>query len=229
MKKSNTDFPARIIFEDNHLLVIDKLSGELAQGDATGDEDLLVKGKRYIGEKYNKPGNVFLGLPHRLDRPTSGVVILCRTTKALQRVSIAFKERNTDKVYHCMVEGHLTDQSAKLVHYLAKNAKNNKSYCVEKSHSKGKEAALTYTVLRLFDRYTLLEICLHTGRHHQIRAQLAAIGHCVKGDVKYGARRGNGDGSICLHAYRLTLKHPVTKDDLRCVSKQYYLAMWGFI
>lgn len=208
-------------------MVLDKLSGELAQGDHTGDEDILVRGKRYLAEKYNKPGNVFLGLPHRLDRPTSGVLVLCKTGKALSRVSMDFKARDTKKIYHCLVQGKPAKPAGDLQHYLAKNAKNNKSFVVGKDDKDSKLASLSYRTIQVFDYYTLLEIQLHTGRHHQIRAQLSALKHPIKGDVKYGAKRGNRDGSICLHAYELTMKHPTKKELISFVSQMDYLKKWG--
>ncbi|TVQ76841.1 MAG: RNA pseudouridine synthase [Flavobacteriales bacterium] len=228
MKRSNIELSKRVLFEDNHLLVIDKLSGELAQGDITGDEDVLIKAKRYIAETYQKPGNVFIGLPHRLDRVTSGVLVLCRTGKALSRVSESFKNREPDKYYRCLVEGRLEPTRAMVEHFLQKNAKMNKSFCVGKESQDSKQARLQYEVLHYFDRYTFVEVKLLTGRHHQIRAQLSALGHPIKGDVKYGARRSNKDGGICLHSYRIELNHPVKKESINILSEIDFLSSWGF-
>jgi 23S rRNA pseudouridine1911/1915/1917 synthase len=225
---SSTDFSSRIVYEDNHLLIVDKLAGELAQGDKTGDEDILEKGKRYLADTYNKQGKVFLGLPHRLDRVTSGLLVLCRTSKALSRVSVMFRDREVQKYYHVMVEGKLTHETGELKHHLKKNSKLNKSFATANGSKDAKEARLSFTVLQYFDRYTLLEVELHTGRHHQIRAQFSEIGHPVKGDVKYGARRANKDMSICLQSAKVIFKHPVKDDVVEVVTKQNYLSAWGF-
>lgn len=216
----------RIIFEDNHLLVVDKLAGELVQGDATGDIDILTRAKAYIAKTYNKPGQVFMGLPHRLDRPTSGVVVLCRTSKALSRVAESFRDRLPKKTYHCLVEGLPKEPSGDLIHFLAKDGKKNKSFAT--NEKQGKRAHLSFRLLHAFDRYALLEIDLHTGRHHQIRAQLALSGRPIKGDLKYGAKRSNKNGQLCLHAHTLTIPHPTTKEDLTFTSALDYLNEWGF-
>lgn len=200
-----------ILFEDNHLIAVNKRAGDLVQGDQTGDTPLPDYLKTYIKEKYNKPGNVFLGVIHRLDRPTTGVVLFARTSKGLERMNAAFKNRETQKSYWAIVEGQL-EGSKTLVHYLKKNPKNNKSAAFLRPEEGAKEAKLTYKSLNLGDRYTLVEIELHTGRHHQIRSQLAAIGHPIKGDVKYGARRAERDKSICLHARNLKFDHPTTQE-----------------
>lgn len=223
---NSIDLADRVIFEDNHLLVVDKLAGELVQGDATGDLDILIHAKQYIAKTYNKPGKVFVGLPHRLDRPTSGVVVLCRTSKALTRIAEQFRNRVPRKTYHCLVEGKLENTRGDLIHFLKKDGRTNKSYLCHEPN--GKRAHLSYKVLTDYDRYALLEIDLHTGRHHQIRAQLAAIGHPIKGDLKYGAKRSNKDGQLCLHAYRLSLLHPTTKEEVSFYSKMDFLTNWGF-
>ena len=199
-----------IIFEDNHLIAVNKRAGDLVQGDKTGDTPLPDLLKSYLKEKFNKPGAVFLGVIHRLDRPTTGVVLFARTSKGLERRNAAFKNRETQKAYWALVEGQVTEDG-QLRHYLKKNPRNNKSIAFKREEPGSKEANLTYRVLNCGERYTLLEVDLHTGRHHQIRSQLAAIGHPIKGDVKYGARRAERDKSICLHSRFLAFNHPTTK------------------
>ena len=200
-----------ILYEDNHLLAISKRAGDLVQGDQTGDTTLPDLIKQYIKEKYNKPGNVFLGVIHRLDRPTTGVVLFARTSKGLERMNAAFKNRKIQKSYWALVEGQITE-NGQLQHYLKKNPKNNKSIAYRRPEAGAKKAKLSYKVLNCGDRYTMLEVDLHTGRHHQIRSQLATIGHPIKGDVKYGARRAERDKSICLHARSLEFNHPTSKE-----------------
>ncbi|MCH8545811.1 MAG: RluA family pseudouridine synthase [Cryomorphaceae bacterium] len=224
---NNTDLKHRVIFEDNHLLVIDKLAGELVQGDATGDVDVLKLAKEYIGKKYNKPGNVFMGLPHRLDRPTSGVVVLCRTSKALTRVSKMFRDREIDKIYHCLVEGKMEVQEGELKHQLKKDSKLNKSFISKDSDAK--QAHLAYRCIKEFNHYSMLEIKLFTGRHHQIRAQLSAVGHPIKGDLKYGAKRSNRHKNFCLHAYALSMLHPITNAPITFTSNADILSEWGMV
>jgi len=206
-----------ILFEDNHLIAVNKQAGDLVQGDQTGDAPLPDFLKAYIKEKYNKPGNVFLGVIHRLDRPTTGVVLFARTSKGLERMNAAFKNRETQKSYWAIVEGRL-EGSQTLTHFLKKNPKNNKSTAFLKPEEGAKEAKLTYKTLTIGDRYSLVEVDLHTGRHHQIRSQLAAIGHPIKGDVKYGARRAERDKSICLHARSLKFEHPTTKETVEIIA-----------
>jgi 23S rRNA pseudouridine1911/1915/1917 synthase len=208
----------QILFEDNHLIAVNKRAGDLVQGDQTGDTPLPDYLKTYIKEKYNKPGNVFLGVIHRLDRPTTGVVLFARTSKGLERMNAAFKNRQTQKSYWAIVEGQL-EGSKTLLHYLKKNPKNNKSTAFLRPEEGAKDAKLTYKSLNIGDRYTLVEIELHTGRHHQIRSQLAAIGHPIKGDVKYGARRAERDKSICLHARNLKFSHPTTKETIAITAE----------
>lgn len=198
-----------ILYEDNHLIAVNKAAGQLVQGDQTGDEPLPDQLKKYIKAKYQKPGNVFLGVIHRLDRPTTGVVLFARTSKGLERMNAAFKNRDTRKTYWAIVEGKLS-QSGQLSHYLKKNAKNNKAIVFSRPEPGAKLAELSYSPLFVGDKFSLVEIQLHTGRHHQIRAQFSALGHPVKGDVKYGARRAENDRSICLHARSLAFTHPTT-------------------
>lgn len=204
-----------ILYEDNHLIAVNKRISDLVQGDSTGDESLDTLLKRYIGEKYQKPGEVFLGVVHRLDRPVSGVVLFARTSKALTRLNESFREREPRKVYWAIVKNKPPAESGILIHYLRRNEKQNKAYTSEKEVKGSKKASLLYRLIGKSDRYSLLEIELHTGRHHQIRAQLAAIGCPVKGDLKYGSERSNPNGGISLHARTIELNHPVRKSILK--------------
>ncbi|RRO21926.1 RluA family pseudouridine synthase [Flavobacteriaceae bacterium 14752] len=206
--------PLDIIFEDNHLIVINKPVGRLVQGDSTGDEPLSDTVKTYIKHKYNKPGNVYLGVVHRLDRPTSGVLVFAKTSKALSRLNKQFSERQTQKIYWAMVKNKPEQNQAKLVHYLKRNPKQNKSYAYPKEIPDSKQAVLKYKVLKSLDHYHLIEIELETGRHHQIRSQLSYINCPIKGDLKYGAKRSNAGGGIHLHAKKLCLIHPTKKERL---------------
>lgn len=200
---------SRILFEDNHLLIINKLPSEIVQGDKTGDPSLLEAVKEYIGEKYRKPGNVFAGLIHRIDRPVSGAVAYARTSKALSRMTNMLRERNFDKRYLAVVRNRPPHEKAELKHFLLKNEAQNKSYVAKANQPGAKEARLTYTLLAQSESFYLLEINLHTGRHHQIRCQLAALNCPVLGDLKYGDKRSLPDASIALHAALLGFKHPV--------------------
>ncbi len=202
----------RILFEDNHLIAINKEAGDLVQGDITGDITLPDVIKNYIAVTYDKPGAVYLGVTHRLDRPTSGVVVFTRTSKALTRMNKLFASHETQKIYWAVVEGQVVREKSTLTHYLLRNPKQNKSYAHEHEVPRSKKAVLHYKLLQRLDRYSLLEITLETGRHHQIRSQLSKIGHVIKGDLKYGAKRSNKDGSIHLHARSLSFIHPVRKE-----------------
>ncbi|MEN8817165.1 MAG: RluA family pseudouridine synthase [Nonlabens sp.] len=208
----------RILFEDNHLIAINKQSGDLVQGDKTGDTILPDLLKDYIAKKYDKPGAVYLGVIHRLDRPTSGVVVFARTSKALPRMNKLFADHETSKTYWAIVEGKAPQKKARLEHYLVRNPKQNKSYAHDHEVPNSKKAALSYSVLKELDRYTLLEIKLETGRHHQIRSQLSKIGCVIKGDLKYGAKRSNKDASIHLHARSLEFVHPVKKEPVVIIA-----------
>jgi len=199
----------RILFEDNHLLAINKLASEIVQGDKTGDPTLPDAIKAYLKERDHKPGNVFCGVIHRLDRPTSGLVLFAKTSKALERMNTQFREKEIEKTYLALVEGSLEGKGT-LVNHLKKNEKQNKSYVVDQSM--GKEARLRYEVIQAFNHYSLVRITLETGRHHQIRCQFAHLGFPIKGDLKYGAKRSNKDGSIGLHASTLSFNHPTTKE-----------------
>jgi 23S rRNA pseudouridine1911/1915/1917 synthase len=215
-----------ILFEDNHLIVINKKPSEIVQGDKTGDQTMPDTIKEYLKVKYNKPGNVFCGVIHRLDRPTSGAVVFARTSKGLERMNAQFREKETNKVYWAIVEQKPEKPVGSLVHFLKKNETKNKSFVTDSEKGGAKEAKLTYQLIASSERYYLLEITLETGRHHQIRAQLAAIGCFIKGDIKYGAKRSNEDGSICLHARRLTINHPVTKEVLTFIADTPNSAIW---
>lgn len=208
----------QIVYEDNHLLVINKKVGQLVQGDKTGDESLLDSIKNYIKIRDNKPGNVFLGLVHRIDRPTSGLVIYAKTSKALSRLTQMVKNREVKKTYWAVVPKEMIPQSQRLVHYLQKNEKNNKAIVFTKVTDGAKEAILTYNIIKTLDNYYLLEIDLETGRHHQIRAQLSKTGVPIKGDLKYGSPRSNPDGGINLHARKLEFVHPVTKENVEIIA-----------
>lgn len=204
-----------VIYEDNHIIAINKACGEIVQGDKTGDETLLDKVKQYLKVKYNKPGNVFLGLPHRLDRPTSGILILAKTGKVLPRLNKLFQTKGeVKKIYWAVVDKRPEKHTAKLENYLVKNEVRNKSYTTNETAEGAKLASLTYRHIASIERYHLLEVELHTGRHHQIRVQLKQIGLNIKGDLKYGAQRSNKDKGIHLHARKVELIHPVRKETL---------------
>lgn len=210
-----------VLYEDNHIIAVNKTCSEIVQGDKTGDTPLSDTVKAYIKEKYHKPGDVFLGVTHRLDRPTSGVVLFARTSKALARLNDMFKSHNQiQKTYWAIVANAPAEPEGRLENYLIRNEKQNKSYIarVDKDGNPldrdAKRAVLTYKTIARGDRYTLLEINLETGRHHQIRCQLAAIGCPIKGDLKYGAKRSNPDGGISLHARRVEFVHPVSHEDI---------------
>ena len=202
--------PHRILYEDNHLIAVNKAAGELVQGDKSGDQPLCETIKAYLKEKYRKPGNVFCGVIHRIDRPVSGVILFARTSKALARMNEAVKTRAFGKQYLAIVRNRPEHPEGTLVHYLRKEEAQNRTYVSETEREGYRRAELDYRIVGASDRYYLLEIDLKTGRHHQIRAQLAAIGCPIKGDLKYGAPRSNPDGSICLHARRIRFTHPVS-------------------
>ena len=212
-----------ILYEDNHIIAVNKTCNEIVQGDKTGDTPLSEMVKAYIKEKYNKPGEVFLGVTHRLDRPTSGVVLFARTSKALTRLNEMFQSHEQiKKTYWAIVQGVPKQEEGRLENYLKKNEQQNKSYIVSEAKARGdkeaKKATLTYRILTQGEHYSLVEVNLETGRHHQIRCQLSAIGCPVKGDLKYGAKRSNPDGGICLHARKIEFVHPVSKQDICIVA-----------
>lgn len=219
----------QVIYEDNHLIVINKRVGDIVQGDKTGDKPLSDVVKEYIKQKYNKPGEVFLGVIHRLDRPTTGIVVFARTSKALTRMNELFKNRETKKTYWAVVKNRPSKDIDTLVHFLKRNPKNNTSKAFAKEVPDSKKASLTYSVIKILQNYTALEIDLHTGRHHQIRSQLSAIGSPIKGDLKYGADRSNPDGGIHLHARKLVLVHPVSKEPLEFIAPVPDDSIWKSI
>ena len=208
----------RVVYEDNHIIVVYKESGEIVQGDKTGDTPLSDIVKDYIKEKYQKPGNVFLGVVHRLDRPVSGLVVFARTSKALSRLNDMFRTGDVRKTYWAITKEQPAELEGRLEHWLVRNEKQNKSYAYTREKPGAKKAILEYKVIGRTDNYNLLEVRLLTGRHHQIRCQLAAMGCPIKGDLKYGARRSNPDGSISLLSRRVQFVHPVSKQLIDIVS-----------
>ena len=203
-----------VVYEDNHIIIVNKKSGEIVQGDKTGDRPLSDIVKHYIKEKYAKPGAVFLGVVHRLDRPVSGLVVFARTSKALSRLNKMFAEGEVHKTYWAITKNAPRNSEGTLTHWLVRNEKQNKSYAYDQEKPNAKKAILKYRVLSHSDNYSLLEVNLMTGRHHQIRCQLAAMGCPIKGDLKYGAPRSNPDGSISLMSRRVEFVHPVSKDTI---------------
>lgn len=227
MQRSNKD-NLQVIYEDNHIIVVNKRPGDIVQGDKTGDKPLSEIVKEYIKEKYNKPGNVYLGVVHRIDRVTSGIVIFARTDKALSRLNKMLQSHEEiKKTYWAVVDKKPIAKQAELVHFLVRNAKQNKSYAHDKLVPNSKKAILNYKVVKELDRYQLLEINLKTGRHHQIRSQLSKIGLPIKGDVKYGFKRANKDLSIHLHARKIEFIHPVKKETISLVSQAPNDPIWN--
>jgi len=219
----------QILHEDNHIIAINKRIGDIVQGDKTGDKPLSEVVKEYIKEKYNKPGEVFLGVVHRLDRPTTGIVVFARTSKALTRLNELFSNRETQKTYYAIVKNKPEKEQDTLVHFLKRNEKNNTSKAYLKEVPESKKASLDYKIIKTLDNYFALEINLHTGRHHQIRAQLTAIGCPIKGDLKYGFDRSNPDGGIHLHARKLVFIHPVSKEVLEIIAPKPKDSIWNSI
>lgn len=217
-----------ILFEDNHLLLINKKPGILTQGDKTGDKSLIDLAKYYIKKKYNKPGNVFVGLPHRIDRPTSGIVILSKTSKSLSRISKLFKEKKIEKKYWAIVKNKIENREGKLIHFLKKNQKKNKSFVQKDKKDDHLKAELEYKLIKKMENYFLYEIKLITGRHHQIRAQLSYIGSPIKGDIKYGFKRTNKDGSISLHSREINFIHPVKKNKIQIIAPTPDDDLWKY-
>jgi 23S rRNA pseudouridine1911/1915/1917 synthase len=217
----------QVLFEDNHIIIVNKRSGDITQGDKTGDKPLSDVVKNYIKTKFNKPGNVYLGVVHRLDRPTSGVIIFARTSKALERLNKMLREKKINKIYWAIVKGCPKKEKDTLINFLKKNPKKNKSSVYQHEISGAKRAVLHYQVIQKLDNYTLLEIDLETGRHHQIRAQLSAIGFPIKGDLKYGFNRSNKDGSIHLHARKIEFIHPVSKEQISLIAPTPNDVIWN--
>ena len=222
----STPHNLQVLFEDNHLIVVNKRPGDIVQGDITGDQPLSEIIKAYIKKKYNKPGAVYLGVVHRLDRPTSGVVIFARTSKALSRLNKMMAEGKAQKTYWAVVRNRPPKEHDTLIHWLRKNPSKNKSHAFDKEVRSSKRAELEYRLIKALDNYHLLEILLKTGRHHQIRAQLEAIGCPIKGDLKYGAARSNTDASIHLHAKSISFEHPVKKEEILIQAKPPVDPLW---
>ena len=219
----------KVIYEDNHIIAVNKTVHDLVQGDKTGDVSLDKRLKQFLKEKYNKPGNVYLGVTHRLDRPTSGVVLFAKTSKALTRLNDMFRSNQIKKTYWAVVATKPARPQGTLQHFMIKNEKQNKSYCYDDEKSGAKLAILDYELIQSSDRFHLLKVNLRTGRHHQIRAQLASIGSPIKGDLKYGAKRSNKDGGISLHARQIELIHPVSKNQLSLIAPvPEYDSLWSF-
>lgn len=217
----------QVLYEDNHIIIVNKAASEIVQGDKTGDMPLSEMVKAYIKEKYAKPGAVFLGVVHRLDRPVSGVVVFARTSKALERLNAMFREGGRiQKTYWAIVKECPREPEGELVHYLVRNEQQNKSYAYSTERVGAKRSVLDYRLLASMDRYHLLEVTLRTGRHHQIRCQLAKMGSPIKGDLKYGSERSNPDGSICLHARRIRFEHPVSKIMIDVVAPVPDTPLW---
>jgi 23S rRNA pseudouridine1911/1915/1917 synthase len=213
-----------VLYEDNHLIAVNKKSGDIVQGDKTGDTPLSDFVKAYIKKEYNKPGEVFLGTIHRLDRPTSGIILYARTSKALSRMNEQFREKQVQKTYWAVVDSSPPNTNGTLDNYLQKNQKQNKSYVTK--NNGGKHAVLDYKLLKKLDNFYLLEIKPQTGRHHQIRVQLANIGCIIKGDLKYGAKRSNKDASIHLLAQKLEFIHPVKKESITIIAPAPKDSVW---
>ncbi len=217
-----------VLFEDNHIIIVNKLPGDIVQADISKDIPLREMVQDYLKVKYNKPGNVFAGLVHRIDRPVSGALIFARTSKSLARLNEIFKQREVRKIYWAVVDKLPAEPIGHLVHYLRKNERQNKSYVVTENSKGAQKAELKYRLLGTSDRYFLLEVELLTGRHHQIRAQLAAIGCRIKGDLKYGYPRSNGDASIHLHARKVEFVHPVKKVKISVLARPPSDPLWDF-
>lgn len=216
----------KIVYEDNHVIIASKRSGEIVQGDKTGDRTLADDVKEYIKEKYAKPGNVFLGVTHRLDRPVWGLVVFAKTSKALARLNDMFRNGEVHKTYWAICQNAPAEPEATLTHWITRNEKQNKSYAYDREVPGSKKAVLHYRTISRSEHYTLVEIELMTGRHHQIRCQLAKIGCPIKGDLKYGARRSNPDGSISLLARKVEFAHPVSKERISVVSPVPEDSLW---
>ena len=216
-----------VLYEDNHIIVVNKKAGDLVQGDKTGDKPLGEFIKSYLREKYNKPGNIFCGVIHRLDRPVSGAVIFAKTSKALTRMNKLFREKTVQKTYWAIVEKPPLKKEDRLEHYLIKNQQKNKSRAYSKPYQGALKSVLDYAVLKTLDRYTLLKVEPISGRHHQIRVQLSTIGCCIKGDLKYGAKRSNKDASISLHAREISFIHPVKNEAITVTAPTPKDALWN--
>lgn len=228
-KTFSTKDNLQVLHEDNHIIIVNKRAGDIVQGDKTGDKPLSEVVKSFLKEKYNKPGNVYLGVVHRLDRPTSGNVVFSKTSKALPRLNKLFQDKEAKKTYWAVVKNAPPQESGTLIHYMKRNSKQNKSYAHKNEVPDSKKAILDYRILQKLDNYFLLEIDLHTGRHHQIRSQLSSIGSPIKGDLKYGFDRSNKDASIHLHSRELKFTHPVSKDEVHIIASPPQDPIWDAI
>ncbi|MBQ8336639.1 MAG: RNA pseudouridine synthase [Bacteroidaceae bacterium] len=215
-----------VLYEDNHIIIINKAAGEIVQGDKTGDESLCEKMKLFLKEKYAKPGNVFVGLPHRLDRPVSGIVVFAKTSKALERLNTMFRDGTVKKIYWAITKGKPVPGEGEISSWILRNEKMNKSFSYPKEVKGSKHALLCYSHIASSQNYSLIEVELKTGRHHQIRCQLASIGCPIKGDLKYGAKRSNPDGSISLHARSIEFIHPVSKEHIKVTAPLPNDTLW---
>ncbi|MDB9723354.1 RluA family pseudouridine synthase [Polaribacter sp.] len=216
----------QVLFEDNHIIIVNKRAGDITQGDKTGDKPLSDVVKEYVKDKYNKPGLVFIGTVHRLDRPTSGIVIFARTSKALERLNKMLRDKVIHKTYWALVKNPPKKTSDTLINFLKKDTKKNKSFVYKKENEGSKNAILHYNIIKKLENYFLIEIDLETGRHHQIRAQLSYIGSAIKGDLKYGFPRSNKDGSISLHARKIKFIHPVSKEEIVITARTPKDVIW---
>jgi 23S rRNA pseudouridine1911/1915/1917 synthase len=216
----------QVLYEDNHIIIVNKRAGDIIQGDKTGDQPLSEVVKDYIKAKYNKPGNVYLGVTHRLDRPTTGIVVFAKTSKVLPRMNKLFSDKKVNKTYWAVVKEKPENEKDTLIHWLRKNPKNNKSTAYNHEVKDSKKAILHYEVIQYLNNYVLLEVNLETGRHHQIRCQLASIGSSIKGDLKYGFDRSNKDASIQLHSRKIDFIHPVSKEQITVIAPTPQDPIW---
>lgn len=216
----------QVLYEDNHIIIVNKRAGDIVQGDKTGDQPLSDIVKAYIKDKYNKPGNVYLGVTHRLDRPTTGIVVFAKTSKVLPRLNKMFSDKKINKTYWAIVKQKPENEKDTLTHWLKKNPKNNKSTAYTQEIKDSKKAILHYKIIKHLNNYFLLEVNLETGRHHQIRCQLASIGSPIKGDLKYGFDRSNKDASIHLHSIKIDFIHPVSKEQISVVAPTPQDPIW---
>jgi len=229
MSRVSTPQNLEVLFEDNHLIAVNKRVGDITQGDKTGDKPLSDIVAAYLKKKYNKPGDAFVGVIHRLDRPTTGVLLFAKTSKGLTRMNAQFQEKKAQKIYHATVFGFPEEPAARLEQFLVKDGSKNKSRVCSENTPGAKKAILNYSVIRKGDKYSLVEIKLETGRHHQIRVQLAKMGYPIKGDLKYGAKRSNKDGGISLHARSLEFVHPVKDETITVVAPYPDEKLWSLL
>ena len=226
-KTFSNKFNLQVLYEDNHIIIVNKRAGDIVQGDKTGDKPLSDVVKEFIKDKYNKPGNVYLGVTHRLDRPTTGIVVFAKTSKALPRLNRLFSDKKIEKTYWAVVKIKPEKENDTLIHWLKKNPKNNKSTAYSHEIKDSKKAILHYDVIRILNNYSLLEVNLETGRHHQIRCQLSSIGSPIKGDLKYGFDRSNKDASIHLHSRKIEFIHPVSKKVISITAPTPQDSIWN--